>query len=71
VLVENVYNMDETGVMLSMLKSIKVLVGKEEMKAYRGTGVKRTFITAICWIPDHGALPDRQLGNHRYSHVLK
>ena len=27
VLPENVYNMDETGVMLSMLGSIKVLVG--------------------------------------------
>jgi hypothetical protein len=30
VLVENVYNMDETGVMLSMLGSVKVLVGKDD-----------------------------------------
>ncbi|KAF2628941.1 hypothetical protein BU25DRAFT_454827 [Macroventuria anomochaeta] len=27
---ENVYNMDETGVMLSMLGSVKVLVGKDD-----------------------------------------
>jgi len=47
ILSENTYNMDETGIMLSMLKSITVLVGKEEMKAHRGTGVKRTLITAI------------------------
>ena len=30
VLLENVYNMDETGVMLSMLGSAKVLVGKDD-----------------------------------------
>jgi len=30
---ENVYNMDETGVMLSMLGSIKVLVGKNDREA--------------------------------------
>ena len=27
---ENVYNMDETGVMLCMLNSVKVLVGKDD-----------------------------------------
>jgi hypothetical protein len=30
VIVENVYNMDEMGVMLSMLGSLKVLVGKDD-----------------------------------------
>ena len=30
ILPENVYNMDETGVMLSMLGSVKVLVGKDD-----------------------------------------
>jgi len=44
---ENVYNMDETGVMLSMLGSVKVLVGKADMRAYRGARVKRTMVTAI------------------------
>ena len=44
---ENVYNMDETGVMLSLLGSVKVLVGKADMRAYRGARVKRTMVTAI------------------------
>jgi hypothetical protein len=30
VLLENVYNMDETGVMLSKLGSIKVLIGRDD-----------------------------------------
>jgi hypothetical protein len=29
---ENVYNMDETGVMLSMLSTVKVLVSKDDMR---------------------------------------
>jgi hypothetical protein len=44
---ENVYNMDETGVMLSMLGSVKVLAGKDDLRDYRGAGVKRTTVTAI------------------------
>lgn len=44
---ENVYNMDETGVMLSMLGSVKVLVGRDDMRKYRGARVKRTTVTAI------------------------
>jgi len=44
---ENVFNMDETGVMLSMLGSIKVLVGKDDPRDYRGAGVKREMVTAI------------------------
>jgi hypothetical protein len=47
VLVENVYNMDETGVMLSMPGSVKVLVGKDDTRDYRGARVKRTTVTAI------------------------
>jgi hypothetical protein len=47
VLAENVYNMDETGVMLSMLGSVKVLVGKDDKRKYRGARVKRTTVTAI------------------------
>ena len=31
--------------MLSVLKSMKVLVGREELRNYRGTGVQRTLIT--------------------------
>lgn len=44
---ENVYNMDETGVLLSVLTSLKVLVDTDDLRSYRGAGVKRTLITAI------------------------
>jgi hypothetical protein len=47
ILPENVYNMDETGVMLCMLSSIKVLISKDDPRDYRGAGVKRTMVTAI------------------------
>ncbi len=47
ILPKNVYNMDEMGVMLSMLGSVKVLVGKDDLRDYRGAGVKRTTVTAI------------------------
>jgi len=44
---ENVYNIDETGVMLCMLGSIKVLISKDDLRDYRGAKVKRTMVTAI------------------------
>jgi hypothetical protein len=47
VLPENVYNIDETGVMLSKLGSVKVLVGKDDPRDYRGAGEKRTMVTAV------------------------
>ena len=47
VLLENVYNMDETGVMLSKLGSVKVLVGRDVLRDHRGAGVKRIMVTAI------------------------
>jgi hypothetical protein len=47
VLPEKVYNMNETGIMLSMLDSVKVLVGKDDVRGCRGTGMKRTMVTAI------------------------
>ena len=50
---ENVYNIDETGVMLSMLSSVKVLIGKDDLQDYRAAGVKQTIITAISWILDY------------------
>jgi hypothetical protein len=39
---ENVYNMDETGVLLSVLSSLKVLVSKQDLRKCRGAGVQRT-----------------------------
>jgi hypothetical protein len=47
ILLENIYNMDETGVMLCMLGSIKVLISKDDPRDYRGAGVKRMMVTAI------------------------
>jgi hypothetical protein len=49
--------MDETGVMLSMLGSVKVLVGKDGQRNYRGASVRRTIVTAIkCVSADGRAL---------------
>jgi hypothetical protein len=47
ILPENCYNMDEIGIMLSMLGAIKVFVSKDDQRDYRGAGVKRTMVTAI------------------------
>lgn len=44
---ENVYNIDETGVILSILGTIKVLVDRDDMRDYRGARIKRTIVTAI------------------------
>jgi hypothetical protein len=44
ILLENIYNMYETGVILSILGSLKVLVGKDDSRTYRGAGVKRSTI---------------------------
>ncbi|KAN0104608.1 hypothetical protein V8E51_010353 [Hyaloscypha variabilis] len=62
VLSENVYNMDETGVMLCMLGSVKVIISKDDPRDYRGAGVKRTMVTAIEYISVDDN-PDRVLRN--------
>ena len=54
ILLVNVYNMNETGVILCMLGSVKVLVGKDDPRDYRGAGVKRTMVTAIECISVNG-----------------
>jgi hypothetical protein len=54
ILPENVYNIDETGVMLCMLGSIQVLVSKDDPRDYRGAGVKRIMVTAIECISANG-----------------
>jgi hypothetical protein len=42
--------MDKTRVILSILGSIKVLVGKDDRRKYRGAQVKRTTVTTIEYI---------------------
>jgi hypothetical protein len=49
-----VYNIDETGVMLSMLGLVKVLVSKYDRRDYRGARVKRIIVTAIKCISANG-----------------
>jgi hypothetical protein len=44
---ENVYNMDETGVLLSDLNTVKVIVSRSDAQRNRGVGLRRTMITAI------------------------
>jgi hypothetical protein len=56
ILPENVYNMDEAGVMLSMLGSVKVLVGRDDLRDYRGAGVERTMVAAIECISADGMI---------------
>jgi len=51
---EKVYNFDETGVMLSKLGSVKVLIGKDDLRDYRGAREKRTMVTAIECISGDG-----------------
>jgi hypothetical protein len=50
ILAENIYNMDETGMILFISNSIKVLVDKNDRRDYRGARVKRITITAIEYI---------------------
>ena len=47
VLPENVYNIDETSVMLSMLGSVKVLTGSDDTRDYRGARSKRTTVKSM------------------------
>lgn len=50
VLRENVYNMDETGVLLSVLGSSKYIVSAEMHKSHRGTDSKRTSLQLLIHI---------------------
>ena len=55
---ENVYNMDETGILLSSLRSRRVIVSKNDRSTRRGTGVKRELVTAIECISAAGQFLD-------------
>lgn len=45
--------MDKTGVLLSILNSLKVLIDNNGLD-YKGAGIKRTLITAIEYISVDG-----------------
>ena len=58
ILPENVYNMDETGVLLGQSTTLKMLVHRDTARRTRGTGLKRVLVTAIECISAAGdALP--------------
>jgi hypothetical protein len=58
ILQENVYNMDETGVLLSDLNTVKVLMSRSDVQSCRGVGLRRTMITAVeCISADGRCLP--------------
>jgi hypothetical protein len=54
VLLENIYNIDETRVILSIPGSIKVLIGIDNIRDYRGARIKRTLVTIIEYISGDG-----------------
>jgi hypothetical protein len=47
ILAENVYNIDETGILLSFLASRKYVIHKDDWRKCRGATVKRTLVTAV------------------------
>jgi hypothetical protein len=57
VLPENVYNIDETEIMMSKLGSLQVLVGRDNPRDYGGAGEKRTMVTAVECISDDSRGP--------------
>lgn len=58
ILQENVYNMDETGVLLGDLDTVKVLIARGDKEQRRGRALKRTMITAVeCVSADGRSLP--------------
>lgn len=81
ILAENLYNMDELGVLLSPLNSLEVLVSQDALRNDLGAGVKRTLITAIeCPSADDKHLPplvnlarggtSKQLDNTPYPKII-
>jgi len=54
ILPENVYNLDEAGVLLNVLSSLKVLIGKDNLRNCRVARFKWTLITAIERISANG-----------------
>ena len=47
ILAENVYNMDETGVLLGQSATLKILLQRQKPQRSRGTGRKRILVTAV------------------------
>ncbi|OCK73032.1 hypothetical protein K432DRAFT_313978, partial [Lepidopterella palustris CBS 459.81] len=52
----NIYNIDKTKVILSILGSIKVLISKDNIRDYRGADIKRKIVTSIKYISGNNRL---------------
>lgn len=50
----NIYNINETKVILLILGSVKVLIGKDNRRDYRDTRIKRIIVTVIKYISANG-----------------
>jgi hypothetical protein len=50
ILLKNIYNINKTGVLLSVLNSLKVLINKTKLRNYKGVKVKRTLIIIIKYV---------------------
>ena len=46
----NIYNIDKIRIILSILGSIKVLIGKDDIRDYKGIHIKRTTVITIEYI---------------------
>jgi hypothetical protein len=54
ILPENVYNLDEPGILLSDLGSLKALIGKDDLRNCRVARFKWTLVTAVERISANG-----------------
>jgi hypothetical protein len=50
ILLKNIYNINKTVVLLSVLNSLKVLINKTKLRNYKGVKVKRTLIIIIKYV---------------------
>jgi len=50
ILLENCYNIDKTGVILSIFGFIKILISKDNLYNYKGAEIKWIMVTAIKYV---------------------
>ncbi len=65
---ENVHNVDETGILLNAPTSLKVLTDRDDTRTYRGASIQRVLVTAIECVSANGrslALIIKPAATHR------
>ncbi|KAF2429979.1 hypothetical protein EJ08DRAFT_661192 [Tothia fuscella] len=63
--------MDEIGVILSILSTVKVLFGKDDLRSYRGARVKRTVVTAVEYISADNSKISLDFRTYKTLKILK